>query len=301
MRRLFTRRKDEIKTQEELIDPVALMETLNEAVDYQNQLEAEREVAIQSRVSNKPKYIPIVEEIHDTFYTEVNRLLKEAKIPNNLETEKQALIEKKDKLVSLGFRNTKECKEANEEIDRLNKLKSDNENKEQLIKAINYFSFKYPNYKFITEDSVKKICEKYKLVYSEVNNYIGEVPDLNIQHMLDFKISNEDKVYLKTESYHGKVFNREFITYKDYEQRGKHGFSSGWVTRTIELPMEICAPLKDFDTRGMEIKDKKLSKIEVLDPIVLQPVMFENQKYYLIVTAWGPEASDESVVNQKMN
>ena len=51
----------------------------------------------------------------------------------------------------------------------------------------------------------------------------------------------------------------------------------------------------------MELKDFKLSKIEIPDPVVLQPVMFNKTKYYLIVTAWGDEASDELVVNQNHN
>jgi hypothetical protein len=39
------------------------------------------------------------------------------------------------------------------------------------------------------------------------------------------------------------------------------------------------------------------------DPIVLYPVHHNNNgsKYYLIVTAWGDEASDSLVVNHKMN
>jgi len=50
-----------------------------------------------------------------------------------------------------------------------------------------------------------------------------------------------------------------------------------------------------------EIKDFKISKIEIPDPVVLQPVLFENTKYYLILSAWGQEATDELVVNQKFN
>ena len=51
----------------------------------------------------------------------------------------------------------------------------------------------------------------------------------------------------------------------------------------------------------MELKDFKLSKIEIPDPVVLQPVNFKGEKYYLIVTAWGDEASDELVVNETLN
>lgn len=57
---------------------------------------------------------------------------------------------------------------------------------------------------------------------------------------------------------------------------------------------KICAPERDFNTRGWEVRD---GHILVWDPVVLQPV----KNGYLIVTAWGPEAKDELVVNQKMN
>jgi len=51
----------------------------------------------------------------------------------------------------------------------------------------------------------------------------------------------------------------------------------------------------------MEIKDFKLSKIEIPDPVVLQPVFFKGKKHYLIVTAWGIEAEDELVKNSNHN
>ena len=51
----------------------------------------------------------------------------------------------------------------------------------------------------------------------------------------------------------------------------------------------------------MELKNFKLSKIEIPDPVVLKPVFFKGMKHYLIVTAWGLEASDELVANQNHN
>jgi hypothetical protein len=66
----------------------------------------------------------------------------------------------------------------------------------------------------------------------------------------------------------------------------------------------IAAPLKDFDTNGMEVEKFKLIEKKVIpvpDPVVMQPVLYNNIEYYLIVTAWGEEASDVDVVNQIMN
>lgn len=262
----------------------------------------------------------IIDEIHESFFTEVDRLLADAKILKSDETTKQDLISKYESLKKLGFENTKECVEAQAEIERLNNIKYENRNKESLVSAIDYFSFKYPNYKFITEDSVKKICAKYNLIYGSVERYIGTVPDKNLKHMLDFKIEDEDKAFCKREKWLGRFVEDKLVSYNEYKmytyvETGnkevdaknfrihllRQQYIAGDYVSYFPCSLEIAAPLKDFNTQGMEVKDFKLSKIEIPDPVVLQPVFYNNQKHYLIVTAWGQEASDELVVNQKMN
>lgn len=250
----------------------------------------------------------IIEEIHESFYTEVDRLLDEAKISLPVETEYQELIDKSAKLKALGFRSAGEVNTATGEIARMDDLKRRNSEKEDLVEAINHFSMKYPQYKFITEESVKKICGKYNLIYGEVSKYIGTVPDKNIQQMEDFKINKEDACYftkITDWSSLGASYRYSIISYKKYsDTRNKkddiHLPYDGSIAYR-KSPLEIAAPLKDFNTKGMELKDFKLSKIEIPDPVVLQPVYFKGVKHYLIVTAWGLEASDELVVNQRMN
>lgn len=262
-----------------------------------------KEKIIQSFKSDKE----IIEEIHETFYTEVDRLLVSAKVSNSLVSNKQGLIDKCARLKTLGFQNTKEVKEAQSEIDRLNNLEIENRQKSSLIEAIDYFSIKYPNHKFITEDSVKKICDKYNLVYGSVDRYIGTVPDKNLKQIEDFKISEEDEAYFTAIDGTSNI-KVQFFNVKEYElayKKLKGGYySSNYNYARItggKLMMEIAAPLKDFNMTNQEVKDFKISNIYVPDPVVLQPVVFKNQRYYLIVTAWGLEASDELVVNQKMN
>ena len=111
----------------------------------------------------------LVKEIHTNFFTEVDRLLIDAKKVGSLETEYQNLIDKSNRLERLGFKNSKEVSDAKVEIKRLDAIRIENLKKENVIEAINYFSIKYPQYKFITEESVKKICEKYGLIYGEVS------------------------------------------------------------------------------------------------------------------------------------
>ena len=257
----------------------------------------------------------VIEEIHETFYTEVDKLLASAKIANSLDTDKQDLIEKCARLKALGFTNTKEVKEAEAEIERLDELKRDNEAKKTLIEAINYFSFKYPNYKFITEKSVEKICAKYNLVYGEINRYIGTVPDKNLKHIEDFRVLEDDECFVYEE--YEEYIEYEALNYSMFG-RGKRSIRKEYKTSdqfkqsmrmnrinyreiNMKCPLEIAAPLKDFNIQGMEVKGHKISKIEIPDPIVLKPVIFNNQKHYLIVTAWGIEAGDELVVNANHN
>jgi hypothetical protein len=237
----------------------------------------------------------------------VDKLLTDAKISKSLDTDKQALVEKCVRLKNLGFISTKEVKEANEEIKRIENLKRENENKKELIKAIDYFSFHYPNYKFITEDSVKRICEKYGLVYGPVKKYTGTVPDKNLEHIEKFSVRDEDKAYLHLTSFGIRRRDTEtYITISDYQKYilkwgNKSFYESHHWERVGECVLEIAAPLKDFDMEESELKDFKISKIQVPDPVVLQPVLFNRVKHYLIVTAWGLEASDPIVVNQKFN
>jgi hypothetical protein len=248
----------------------------------------------------------VIEEIHETFYTEVDRLLASAKIANSTETDKQALIDKCLQLQSLGFSNTKEVKEAEIEIKRLTDLKAENEKKESLIQAINHFQFKYPHYKFITEESVKKICAKYNLVYGDVKNYIGTVPDKNLKQIADFKIKKEDSCFALCYfnfNYEKRIMRH--VSHSEASLRSQKYGEAGYINVPVleyrdfteECPLEIAAPVKDFNMNDMEVKDFKISKIEIPDPVVLKPVFFGGQKHYLIVTAWGLEASDELVVN----
>lgn len=257
----------------------------------------------------------IIQEIHDTFYTEVDRLLESAKIMRSEDTDLQELINKSKRLKSLGFGQTKECVEADAEVARLLEVQKENESNRKLVEAINHFQMRYPIYKFISEASVQKICQKYNLVYGDVKNYKGTVPEKNLREMESFKIRDEDKAYLQWFSTgfididprgRSRFSEKDTVSHDSY-QMIKRGYesdlralhSSGY--RVCPAPLEIAAPLSDFDTSNMEVNNFKLSEIEIPDPIVLQPVYFAGMKYYLVVTAWGIESEDEQVVNEKMN
>lgn len=265
--------------------------------------------------AKKPSMNEIIQEIHTSFDTEVDELIKFSKNLNSLDSDKQELLNKRERLVNLGFINSKEVKEADLEIKRLEYLKEDNESKQDLLEAINYYSFKYPNYKFITEDSVKKLCEKYNLVYSTINRYIGDIPNKNLSEIENFKLKDEDETFLIRELVSGFTFRDSIvktISGKDVNnlKLGEEIFiyyGDGYKKSTRrynnlgKAPLEIVAPLKDFNLTQAEVKDFKISDIVILDPVVLKPVMYKNKKHYLVVSKWGLEASDELVVNHKLN
>ncbi len=61
---------------------------------------------------------------------------------------------------------------------------------------------------------------------------------------------------------------------------------------------KICAPKKDFNTAGYEVKDGyKL----IYDPIVIQPVKYKNVLGGLIISKWGLEGMDASLTNETNN
>lgn len=253
----------------------------------------------------------LVAEIHETFFTEVDRLLEEARVMKPTETIKGDLIEKRSRLISLGFNQTKEVREAESEVLRLNEIEYENERRASLVEAINYFSSKYPNYKFITEKSVKAICDKYGLVYGPVSKYRGMVPDVNLKHIENFKIDDTDKCY---ESYYEaiSIYGMSSDRYGYYAtsslddmnkmSESREHSPTPLVTHHLNnMPLEIAAPATDFDFSRSEIKDLRVIDKPMPDPVVLQPVYFSGNKHYLIVTAWGPEADDVDVINEKMN
>lgn len=266
-----------------------------------------------SKITANQSTNEIIQEIHETFYTEVNRLLDQAKVSVSNETTKQELIEKCKRLKALGFTNTKEVKEAQIEINRLNEISQINESKDKLVRAINYFSVKYPNYKFITEESVKKICEKYNLVYGSVDRYIGTVPDKNLKQIEEFKISDDDIcAFILERDFMGfrNMKDAKFLSKTEQDKIRTHLYNNRLDSRFLNryyhveygtCPLEIAAPLSDFDMTQAEVQNFKISDIHIPDPVVLQPVIFEGVKHYLCVSCWGLEASDELVVNQKFN
>lgn len=306
------------------------------------QPEQQAEVVVQEQLQEQEPVIEavpvksqkeIVEEIHETFYTEVERLLQDAKIMNSLETQKQQVIDRAARLKALGFSSTSEAKEAEEELKRISQLMLENNKKESLTQAIKYFTQKYPLYRFITQESVDRICNKYGLIQAPVDRYLGKVPEKNLIEMEKFKIAEDDQAWEFVERYMTEEFipesrlgvtrmiEKELILRVGNEKNirmecelrrqaeSRNGgfdpfysrFSSSRYYFTCPAATIICATKDEFNLAGLQINGVKAEVHVEYDPVVLCPVHYNNTKYYLIKTAWGLEAQDEEVLNPVQN
>ena len=234
-----------------------------------------------SEESLEHRYPQIVQEIHNEFNTAADKLLKEANI--TLETTRIDNENKIKLLNKFGFRQVSEVKEAEKKSDLINISKEQSE-------LINKYKLNYPLNKFITEKQVKAICRKYNLICGEVSKYKGFVPEKNLLEISNFKgIKEEDITYYE---HSGK--GKKEISKDEYDSY--YSSYSMFVNYVKGDVLSICAPVKDMDTRGMKIVDGyKLQNIP--DPVVLHPI----KGGYLILTAWGDEASDPNVVNEILN
>ena len=218
-----------------------------------------------------------VEEIHEEFYSSTEQVLIEAN--EIIKNDTTAATMKK-----LGFKRIGIV----QEMERKSMIARWKE-------TIQYYQQKYPLYKFILPEEVQRICNKYGLFFGDVTQYKGVVPDKNVQEILRFQVKGEDRAESDgrtffTSSHWGSPFEKFFLN------------NGTWCEEKVEedgakketMVMKICAGKDKFELSGWEVKDGyKL----VPDPIVLQPV----KGGYLIVTAWGDEAADETVVNENMN
>ena len=262
----------------------------------------QKEVATIERTSNYPT---IVEEIHNEFETAADKLAEFAK--QIIAEAKSKDASKVERLINLGFKQSNQVSEVKPLLEKA-KLS------EGQIKLLNDYAKKYPFNKFITEGQVEVICKKYNLVCGDVDRYKGFVPEKNLREVERFNLKPEDVVQYVCNGKLGEVAVNpnditerirnyidggewtyvEFITGEINVVGGNEKYGQAAIIKKGSLKLKICAPVKDMDLQGLELKDGyKLEKKHVPDPVVLQPV----NGGYLIVTKWGDEANDPLLVN----
>lgn len=211
----------------------------------------------------------IVRAIHNDFDTATDKILAEA---NAILAEKVD-FNSVDQLQKLGFTKAKKVTETRNLI-------SQQDSSREKAELIKYYKDKYPFQKFITESVVMKICKKYGLVCGYVSYYKGDVPEKNIREIASFRLLGTEWLGSRPWSWTG---------YRHEEIYETGIYVEGYDRQTVyKEQMKICAPIKEFDTKNMDIQSGY--KLGVLkDPVVLQAV----RGGYLIVSKWGIEAEDK--------
>lgn len=232
----------------------------------------------------------IIEQIHREFFSASEEIVREARqIINNLP---QTNASKAERLRAIGFGNTQEAVEDKQKHNAEEKANT-------AIETALYFTNAYPMYRYIDDAAIDRICKKYNLVFGESNRYKGFIPDKNLKDIEAFKIKEEDCFY--GHEWRSFIDYRTMLTEDSYQryinQRSNSPipYHHDSITKLIDT-LYICAPLKDMDMTNARLDGRRI--IEYPDPIVLRRVRGGG---YLIITAWGDEASDPEVVNSKMN
>jgi len=250
---------------------------------------------------SKALYPKEVMEIHHEFETAADKLLLEAtSIIAEAATKDTSKV---NRLEALGFKQAGQVTE-------LRPLLQKAELSKEQVELVNYYKREYPFNKFITEEQVKAICYKYNLVCGDVDRFKGFVPEKNLRQIEKFSLKCNDIIIYETydngtniytsykvdvlKKHHSKLLETdESFVLKIKE--GKIKPSSGRYL--IGGPLQICAPIKDMDISNLTLKDGYKLEKHIPDPVVLQSV----NGGYLILTAWGDEASDPLVVNEINN
>lgn len=249
-------------------------------------------------IPNTHNYPKEVLQIHHEFNMAAEVLAIEAK--KKIDKANECNISKIESLKDLGFKQAKEVEDTKDILE-------DCKLSQEQLSLLAIYQFRYPNNKFITEGQVKTICHKYNLVCATVNRYKGFVPQKNIEDIKKFKLKSEDIVEVEATfggTYYNKKDMEKYHASSDFLSSHRQ-FRNAKTKESLSIDeaenfgsLKICAPIKDMDIKGLELIDGyKLQAIHIPDPVVLQPVAGG----YLILTAWGDEASDPLVVNNKFN
>lgn len=260
---------------------------------------------------NKKIKADVIAQIHNEFNSAGDKILDANK---KFVDEKK--LDKAKRLKAVGFFGVSEVVEID------NMVMS-----QQLSSLIEGYLVRYPNNKFITEKQVEKICSKYNLVCAPIDRYIGFVPDVKLKSIEAFRtyFGHSDKREQIAESvdwwsiadnkikgeieheFGGKIpvgcivgsSNTKWLQKKNGEKFSENVWVRSYKTVDTDS-LFICAPQREMKLSGLKKVGSLFARVIVKhfpDPVVLQPV----NGGYLIVTAWGDEASDEIVVNEKMN
>lgn len=215
---------------------------------------------------------------------------------------------------------------------------------------IRNYGLKY-HCKFLLEEQLERICEKYNLFVRHPKYFLSDIPEINIKEMMNFEVNLYDldlKGFKNIETRNGfiptlvtfdekqecyikndflkqykddviynrnipNIFKNTFGLEDQYSKEkqdlnmfNRYSFSLQYIKYFLGCGvLEIAAVKSMFDPEAFKESEARIiSKKELiprsqveLDPIILLRVKGGR----LVITAWGDEANDELIFNQKLN
>lgn len=271
-----------------------------------------------------------IEKIHNEIDTAQDRLIDNSTriIEENRSTDvEQAILNKAERLKSVGFTNTVEIEKA----DNINKNGLRVISTQEQDDLLMYYKNSYPFSKFLTIGELDRICKKYGLIYAPVERYKKEVPEKNLKEIEERKKMISDdlprnvfKVKYKVSDWN--IYKNIYVTKNDarhwkksveidakkeeideYDLRQylleKYKFSKRLTFKKINIKKEnrrglfIAAPKGHFDLKGLK-KNRLGYYFHVSRTIETDPIVFQYCRGNMVrvITKWGIEANDPSLV-----
>lgn len=212
-----------------------------------------------------------VAEIQNDFNTSSEVVLDELKA--TIKTNKLPSINRlgrADKLRERGFYNI-------EEVQETGIMKNKIQAAQKEIDIVMHYINQYPKHKFILNTELARICKKYELLLGDSEQFIANIPEKNIDDIVNFEVDEDDLRLFKV--------NTNVLTFfSDDSPQQPEEKSSPAKLKTFK----VVAPKNNFniDFSTHQIQNGYELKKLPQDPIVLCPV----NNGYLIVTMWGEEA-----------
>lgn len=171
------------------------------------------------------------------------------------------------------------------------------ESQVDILRTLKYYKINYPLNKFISFEGIDSICHKYRLALGIVEQFNGKIPLENQEEIIAFtdlseKLLKEDYIPKETGAQDKQLDHLQKLRIAaPIEMINERRFNS---FRGDQSYLE-----QKFEGNKRKFTHQEQARQSLIpdDPIVLQPVKFG----YLIITAWGPEANDEQIINGLTN
>lgn len=222
----------------------------------------------------------LLKEIHTAFDTSGERLVREAKELLENATEKN-LNDKHKMLIETGFT-------GNELVKQMKRLEEQTTQAKDIMSCYNHMNGLY---KVITLAEIAAITLKYKLCMGSNRFYKGDIPEKNLKDIIQFKKQIQRKMEFFQANTRICAFENDFIEGADFDiKEGKKVQKITIFKREDPIVLYPCRGQLSYSNTTMSRTVWETQTESVI-----------NEKYWYVVTAWGPEASDPKIINQTNN